>query len=171
MQLRAFDPADFDALASWFDSQRAVSQWGGSHVRHPLTAAQFEVMLAEGRGTRPQRQCWTAWHEDRAVGHGQIAYDWQDGNARLGRIVIAPQARGQGLARPMLRQLIDLAFDIPDIQRVELNVYMFNEVAIHTYKTLGFAFEGVRRSSTRVDDERWDTGMMGLLRHEWRPPA
>jgi len=74
MQLRAFDPADFDALASWFDSQRAVSQWGGSHVRHPLTAAQFEVMLAEGRGTRPQRQCWTAWHEDRAVGHGQIAW-------------------------------------------------------------------------------------------------
>lgn len=45
---------------------------------------------------------------------------------------------------------------------------MFNAAAIRTYESLGFTLEGVRRSSTRVGDERWDTGMMGLLASEWR---
>lgn len=49
----------------------------------------------------------------------------------------------------------------------ELNVYMFNEPALRTYQSLGFKLEGVRRSSTRVGDQRWDTGMMALLRSEW----
>lgn len=102
------------------------------------------------------------------VGHAQLAYDWRDGNARLGRVAIAPAERGQGLARPMVALLIDEAFKTPGIERLELNVYMFNEPAIRTYQALGFTLEGVRRSSTQAGAQRWDTGMMGLLRSEWR---
>lgn len=109
-----------------------------------------------------------ACRDGSAVGHAQLAYDWRDGNARLGRVAIAPAERGQGLARPMVALLIDEAFKTPGIERLELNVYMFNEPAIRTYQALGFTLEGVRRSSTRAGAQRWDTGMMGLLRSEWR---
>jgi RimJ/RimL family protein N-acetyltransferase len=109
-----------------------------------------------------------AYRGDTAVGHAQLAYEWRDGNARLGRVAIAPAERGQGLARPMVTLMIEEAFRTPGIERLELNVYMFNTRAIRTYEALGFTMEGVRRSSTRAGDARWDTGMMGLLRTEWQ---
>ncbi|KAJ8135703.1 hypothetical protein OY671_011083, partial [Metschnikowia pulcherrima] len=53
----------------------------------------------------------------------------------------------------------------------ESNVYMFNTPAIRTYQASGFTLEGVRRSSTRAGEARWDTGMMGSSRSEWRSGA
>lgn len=172
MQLVPFDRSHYTLLASWLPDQRAAVQWGGAQVRYPLDPQQFDVMLAQDSGPQPARRSWMALADGEYVGHGQIAFDWTDGNARLGRILIAPAARGQGWAPVMLRQLIDHAFSHPEIQRVELNVYTFNTPAIHLYTRLGFRWEGVRRSSvpSGMGDERWDTGMMGLLRPEW-PPA
>jgi RimJ/RimL family protein N-acetyltransferase len=68
----------------------------------------------------------------------------------------------------MLGQVVDRAFAFDGIERLELNVFSFNTPAIRAYERLGFVKEGVRRSSTRVGPERWDTVMMGLLRSEYR---
>ena len=171
LTLRPFAPSDYTLLSSWFNSLPDVVQWGGSHVSYPITPADLDVMLQEGQSQPPSRRCWMVCRGDTPVGHAQLAYDWRDGNIRLGRVVIAPSERGQGLGRPMVTLMIDEAFRTPGIERLELNVYTFNERAIHLYKTLGFTFEGVRRSSTRAGDARWDTGMMGLLRSEWQPGA
>lgn len=170
MRLIPFHPSHYALLASWFDSQRGVVQWGGSQVSYPLDAAQFDRMLAETHGERPARRCWMAEVDGELVGHGQLGFEWHDGNARLGRILIAPSARGKGWARPMLTQLIDHAYAHSEIERVELNVYTFNTHAINLYKAMGFVWEGARRSSIRsgVGQERWDTGHMSILRAEWR---
>lgn len=168
LTLRPFAISDFPLLASWFSSLPDVVQWGGSHLSYPLTQDDVEDMLAQGQSHPPSRRCWMAYRGDTAVGHAQLAYEWRDGNARLGRVAIAPTQRGQGLARPMVTLMIEEAFRTPGIERLELNVYMFNTRAIRTYEALGFTMEGVRRSSTRAGDARWDTGMMGLLRTEWQ---
>lgn len=173
LTLRPFSPSDYPLLASWFNSQAEVVQWGGSQVSYPLAPADMDAMLREGNAQPPARRCWMACREghDQPVGHAQLAFDWRDGNARLGRVAIAPGARGQGLARPMVALMIDEAFGTPGIERLELNVYMFNTPAIRTYEALGFTLEGVRRSATRAGNARWDTGMMGLLRAEWQAAA
>jgi RimJ/RimL family protein N-acetyltransferase len=67
----------------------------------------------------------------------------------------------------MLRLVVRQAFAPAEIKRVELNVYAGNAPAIRSYERLGFKAEGVRRSSTIVGRERWDTAIMGLLREEW----
>lgn len=168
LTLRPLALTDFALLASWFSSLPDVVQWGGSHLSFPLSQADVSAMLAEGQTSPPSRRCWMVCRGDTPIGHAQLAYDWRDGNARLGRVAIAPAERGQGLARPLVTLMVNEAFQTPGIDRLELNVYMFNKPAIHTYQALGFTLEGVRRSSTRVGDARWDTGMMGLLRSEWR---
>ena len=167
LTLRPFETSDFSTLTGWFHSLPDVVQWGGSHLAYPLSDAQLAERLAQGQGEPPARRCWMACQNGLAVGHAQLAYDWQDGNARLGRVAIAPASRGRGLAKPMVTLMIDEAFGTPGIDRLELNVYMFNTAAIRTYQGLGFTLEGVRRSSTRVGDARWDTGVMGLLASEW----
>ncbi|MEN4918470.1 GNAT family protein [Achromobacter spanius] len=171
LTLRPFATSDFSLLTSWFKSLPDVVQWGGSHLSFPLTDDQLSAMLAQGQKEPPERRCWMACRDGSAVGHAQLAYDWQDGNARLGRVAVAPTERGRGQARPMVALMIDEAFRMPGIERLELNVYMFNTPAIRTYERLGFTLEGVRRSSTRAGDARWDTGMMGLLRSEWQAGA
>ena len=172
IELVPFEPAYFARLISWFPTEAQAVQWAGPTVTAPLDDAQLQAMLDEGRGDPPARLCWMArqsdGHDDRIVGHAQLGFDWRNGNARLSRVAVAPAARGQGLARPMLALVIARAFAFPEIERVELNVYPFNGPALRTYAALGFVQEGLRRSSARVGSERWDTIHMGLLRSDWR---
>ncbi len=162
-----FAPPSFALLAGWFSSERDAVQWGGPGVSFPLDAKQCQAMLDEGSGTPPGRLCWMAERDGVPVGHTQLRFDWRNGNAALSRIGLAPESRGQGLAVPMLRLVLGEAFAWAHVERVELNVYDWNEAARRTYARLGFVAEGVRRSSARVGSERWNTVVMGLLRAEW----
>jgi RimJ/RimL family protein N-acetyltransferase len=167
LRLRPFTPTDFDELCRWFPTEADLVQWGGVLVRFPLDHAQLAAMLALGESTPPARQCWMVEQAGAVIGHIQLAYDWHHGNATVSRVAIAPHARGRGLAAPMLRLILAEAFSHPEIMRAELNVFTFNAPAIRTYGAVGFRTEGIRRSSVRAGDTRWDTMAMGLLRAEW----
>lgn len=161
-----FAPVHFARLLTWFASERDLVQWAGPTLAFPLDAAQLAAMLDEARGDPPVRLCWAARSGGVVMGHAQLAFDWRNGVARIGRIAIDPAWRGRGLATPMLAAVIDEAFRRPGIERAELNVYSFNTAALRTYGRAGLTVEGVRRSSVRVGDERWDTVMMAVLRAE-----
>jgi RimJ/RimL family protein N-acetyltransferase len=172
LQLTPFSRADFALLAAWFSNQAALTQWGGTAVTYPLGPDQLEAMLPEGDDGKAVRRSWMVKNDDGiSIGHAQLLFfDWRHANATLGRVAVAPQQRGKGLARPMLELVITEGFNTFRLERLELNVYSFNTSAIRTYENLGFTHEGVRRSSVRVGAKRWDTVLMGLLRDEW-PPA
>ncbi len=173
MKLVRFDASHFHLLALWFDSESDVVQWGGPALAFPLDDTQLAAMLAEGHGDPPARLCWMSVNGDEMVGHVQLAFDWRNGNALVSRVALAPAARGRGLAAQMLTLVLEQAFRYTEIERAELNVYSFNAPALRTYDRIGMRREGVRRSSTRVGAERWDTVMMAILRDEWtgRPDA
>ena len=132
-----------------------------------MDAAQLEQSLEESTRRPPARLIWAGELETSVIAHASVALDWRHGVARLGRVCIAPAYRGRGLAVPFLSQIRDSVFGIVDFERLELNVYTFNDAAIRTYRRLGFIEEGVRRSSVRVGQARWDTAIYGLLRSEW----
>jgi len=168
LSLKPFSTEHFAVLSTWFDNERELAQWGGPGFSHPLDASQLAPLLQAGHGDRPERRCWMAEDESLSpVGHVQLVYDWQNGVARIARVVLAPAMRGKGYAAPMLKLVLARAFSEDVIERVELNVYTWNGPAIRTYAKLGFVSEGVRRSSAKVGEERWDTAIMGMLRAEW----
>ncbi|MFW7267501.1 GNAT family N-acetyltransferase [Gluconacetobacter sp. Hr-1-5] len=170
LRLVPFGPEHFPLLAQWFATQAEIVQWGGPLLSFPLTVQQLGAMLAEADSVPPSRLCWMVACKDALVGHAQLGFDWRNGSARLSRVAVAPHARGQGLAGPMLRLIVNEAFARPGIERVELSVYTWNMPAIRTYEKLGFKAEGTRRSSALVDGVRWDAAIMGLLRQEWATP-
>jgi RimJ/RimL family protein N-acetyltransferase len=169
MQLIPFSSEHFGILAPWFASEADVVQWGGPLVHFPLNSSQMQAMLDEGLSDPPRRLCWMAEQDGKIVGHVQISFDWRNGNARFGRVAINPVMRGQSLAVPMLKLAMEKAFSYPQIARLELSVYNFNQPAIKTYARLGFAHEGTMRSNTLVGEERWDSVMMAVLRNEFQP--
>lgn len=169
VELTDFKPEHFSTLASWLSSERDVVQWGGPGLTYPLATYQLDHMMNEGRTTPPARLCWMAIDASKAViGHVQLALDWKNGVARIGRVIIAPGMRGQGHALALINAAVVNAFSFETIERTELNVYSWNTVAVRTYEKAGFSHEGTRRSCVRVGEERWDTIIMGMLRTEWQ---
>ncbi|NRP72537.1 Acetyltransferase [Ensifer psoraleae] len=166
LQLEDFAEDHARDLPSWFPTLQSLIQWGGPDVRFPLDKRQIEAMVAETAGSEPKRWIFSCVARGAVAGHAQVALDWRNGVARLARIAVNPLFRGQGLARPFLRLVVQRVFAAPAFERLELNVYTFNSAAIRTYLSLGFIEEGVRRSSVKVGDERWDTAMYGLLRSD-----
>jgi RimJ/RimL family protein N-acetyltransferase len=167
LRLVPFGREHFGTLAGWFTSERDVVQWGGSRVSYPLDGPQMEEMLRLGAISPPERLCWMAAEDANLVGHAQLAYDWRNGNARIGRVAIAPARRGRGLAKPMLRLIMAEAFADPAIERLELYAIDYNRHAIRIYESLGFVHEGESRAAIRIGGERFGNLTMSMLRSEY----
>ncbi|WP_331376590.1 GNAT family N-acetyltransferase [Sinorhizobium chiapasense] len=166
LQLQDFAEDHARDLPTWFPTLRSLIQWGGPDVRFPLDKDQIDAMVAETAGRQPKRWIFSGLVRGVVAGHAQVALDWQNGVARLSRVAVNPLFRGQGLAGAFLTLVVRRVFAVPAFERLELNVYTFNGAAIRTYLGLGFIEEGVRRSSVKVGDERWDTAIYGLLRSD-----
>lgn len=166
VQLETFARHHIGGMLDWFPTAEALAQWGGTGLRFPLDAVQLEAMLASTLGEAPERWMFAGTVGGSLAGHAQIALDWENGVGRLARVAVNPTFRGQGLADPFLRQVVTRFFADARFERLELNVYTFNATAIRTYLKLGFVEEGVRRSSAKVGDVRWDTALYGMLRSD-----
>ena len=90
LTLRPLTAEDHSLLAGWFSSLADVVQWAARSSPIRSRRCIVETMLAEGRSTPPARRCWMVCRNGAPVGHAQLAYEWHDGNARLGRVAVAP---------------------------------------------------------------------------------
>lgn len=167
LDIRKFEKRDIAALFSWFDSERDVLQWAGAALSWPLRRAEIVDLIKQHRGSTPLREVWAVIRDDVMVGHFQIGLNRRLRTAALGRIALAPAARGQGLAGEMLNLIVARAFSHPWVHRTDLLVYAHNSAAIRAYEQAGFVLEGTRRETTPIGDEIWDTHIMSLLRREF----
>jgi RimJ/RimL family protein N-acetyltransferase len=71
-----------------------------------------------------------------------------DATTRTGELgyLVAPSARGRGVARAALSQLTDWAFTEHDLVRIELLISVGNEPSKRVAARCGYRFEGVLRS-------------------------
>ena len=103
------------------------------------------------------------------LGLGLVMFEPGDAQAELG-YVVAPEARGRGVATEILRQLADWAFT-QGLERVHLIIEVGNPASSTVAERAGFVREGVMRSlhmknGRRADAELWsrlpsDTGPRG----------
>ena len=78
-----------------------------------------------------------------------------------------PAYRGHGYGTDAMRVTLRYGFMELNLQRIQLNVYSYNERAIKSYLKAGFVVEGRQRGMLRRDGERWDFVYMSVLRDEW----
>jgi RimJ/RimL family protein N-acetyltransferase len=82
--------------------------------------------------------------------------------------MVAPAARGRGVAGRALRLVSGWALGALDLERVELRISSDNEPSLRVAERLGFVREGVLRSLHLKDDVRSDVAIYSLLRGELR---
>jgi RimJ/RimL family protein N-acetyltransferase len=85
--------------------------------------------------------------------------------AELG-YVVAPAARGRGVASEALRLLTDWAFAELELERLELMISIANEASKRVASRCGYRFEGVLRSLHFKGDLREDTEIWSRLRSD-----
>jgi len=83
---------------------------------------------------------------------------------------------GKGYGTEAMSLILGYAFMELNLQRVSLDVFEYNERAIHSYEKSGFKIEGRMRNALLREGKRWDIVFMGILREEWLllhpdPPA
>ena len=123
---------DCVALVSWIADAKALYLFSGPVLQWPLTVQQLiDSENAEGR---------SAWavldsHTDGLVGHFDLTV--QGTYARIGRVIVAPEQRGQGLGLKLVNLAMDRAGMLGATQ-VGLNVLSSNTPAIRAYQRAGF---------------------------------
>ncbi|MCW2759978.1 MAG: acetyltransferase [Marmoricola sp.] len=168
--LRPFRPGDAEALQACFDED-ALRLTGSAHS---TTEA-----AAEARRTEPDERT-RAWYATRNGQHDRldlaiedetgtcvgevVLNDWEPENRCCNlRILLGPDGRDRGLGTEAVRLVLDHAFDVLGLHRVELEYYAFNPRAARAYEKAGFVEEGRRRDALLFDDAWVDAIVMSAL--------
>lgn len=89
-------------------------------------------------------------------------------SAHLRIMIDATQHQGKGYGTEAILLMLEHAFGIMNLHRIELNVYSFNERAIHVYEKIGFKKEGVQRDALYYHHRYHNSILMGILEDEYR---
>lgn len=154
--LRKPEQNDYDAIASWINDEKACSRWAGPSVPFPFVAANLpELLTVEGCSS----YCLSDI-DNRCVGFGQF-WPGKQGAVHIGRIIISPEARGNGAGRLLCEKLVAKARQSTGASTVTLRVYRDNHAARSLYSSLGFVIiesestdDLLLMSTTANDDAR-----------------
>jgi RimJ/RimL family protein N-acetyltransferase len=106
--------------------------------------------------------------DDRAVGSIDLRdVSQRNGSAELGIAIGDPDDTGHGYGSDAVSALVTFGFDQLRLERVQLEVFDYNERARRVYDRLGFVHEGTRRRALYVDGAYHDVHVMSVLRDEW----
>jgi ribosomal protein S18 acetylase RimI-like enzyme len=124
---QAFDAA---AIVSWFPTHLDAVIWAGPKVADPLTV--------EWLGQEFKTDMHWVWVDDDDTPQAMFKLLYPEpGRAHLTRFGIAPAMRGKGLARGMMEEIADEAYEA-GADYLTLHVYLSNPRARHIYDQMDF---------------------------------
>ncbi|WP_417068683.1 GNAT family N-acetyltransferase [Niveibacterium terrae] len=125
--------ADFQTILSWITSAETLKLWGGPSLSFPPAIDRSWREIEAG----PENAFVLVDQQGLVVGFGQTLLREPDA-VHLGRIIVAPTRRGQGVGRHLCKALLQLALERQHPSRITLNVYRENASALSLYTALGF---------------------------------
>jgi ribosomal protein S18 acetylase RimI-like enzyme len=140
MQIRRLTPADAAAFQELrlVGLQEAPSAFGASYEEEkdiPLATIQSRLTIKPDVGSLGAFEC------NVLVGHAALARESANKLAHKAFIwgmYVMPNARGKGIARALLIEILSLARSVSEVQQVNLSVNAANESAINLYESVGF---------------------------------
>ena len=137
-RLRPPTSEDYQAIAAWIPDARAAQRWAGPQLPFPFSAAEIPSLLAMPDGAKPSYCLVNGAGELAGFGQHWVV---QPGAVHLGRLIVSPAMRGQGMGRALCEHLIAAALEATQANVVTLRVYRDNPAAIHLYQSLGFTVD------------------------------
>lgn len=87
--------------------------------------------------------------------------------AEIGLFIGEKSNHNKGYGTEMLKLLLNYSFNYLNLNNIMLRVFSFNNIAIHTYKKVGFKEMGRRRQSYYLNNKFYDEIYMDILKEEF----
>ena len=132
MKLIAVTHAHILKMMSWFSSASEISDWAGPDFTYPFDSKSFHADLK----VSDISSFSLLTDNDQLLGFGQ--YYSRLGKCHLGRLVIAPNLRGQGISAQLILRIAEHGMKTLQVDCCSLFVLQHNQTAIRAYQKLGF---------------------------------
>ena len=143
-----------------------VRMYGGD-TRNMKPLTREEAVQSHRRAlSRPLE--WTIEHEGRYIGVARLTVNEADRRARFAIGIADINKLSRGLGTEATTLVLDYAFNVLGLHRVDLRVLDYNKRALRCYEKCGFVREGVEREGALIEG-KWETDvMMSILEQEYR---
>ncbi|MEO8251516.1 MAG: GNAT family protein [Chloroflexota bacterium] len=166
--LRPIEPADIIADTA-MSGDAEVGHFLG--VKTPMSRASAERFATEiqaqiGETGYPYAICLRG--EERAVGTIFLrSVDKVNGSGTVGIFIGDRRYLGQGYGTDALNALVDFGFGELRLERIDLEVFDFNERAVRSYTKAGFQTDAILRRARFHRGAHHDVHVMSILRDDW----
>lgn len=131
MNLLPFATAHAATVAGWPTTPTEVVMWCGQQ-EFPVPARTISAWQQDD-----DVQAHVLVEREELVGYGELWFDAEEDEVELARIIVAPEARGKGLGRVLVRGLLARAHKAGWAD-VFMRVHPDNETALRCYLGAGF---------------------------------
>lgn len=165
--LRPYEPDDAQIILD--STNEPVGRWlTGTHNTFTLEQIQRYIANALKADDRAGFIILDAQTQER-VGEVVLMQIDEDNRNAILRIALFQTANfGKGYGSEALRLVVAHGFEAYKLHRIGLDVFAYNDRAIHVYEKIGFRREGVQRDALFYNGEFHDSIMMAILEDEWR---
>jgi [ribosomal protein S5]-alanine N-acetyltransferase len=165
--LRALAVDDAAALFEIYSDPEAMRYW--SSPPHADEGRTREMIGAAQRGF--EERTTLQWGierkgDARLLGTVTLMTEPEQPRAELG-FILGRDHWGRGYAGEAQRAVIDFAFEVLGLRRLEAETDPRNEASVRSLERLGFRHEGLLRERWIVDQEVSDSAVLALLAREW----
>ena len=166
--LRPGERSDIPNWVRWLNDAETSSFL---NMRAPMSQAMEEKWFEDMVGHQGKDQFHYViclLENDQPIGSlGLFAVDYVNGNAGIGISIGEKSLWGKGYGTDAMNALLDFGFGMLRLERMWLEVYVFNKRARRSYDKSGFVLEGTERRAVFKQGRYLDVELMSMLRDEW----
>jgi ribosomal-protein-alanine N-acetyltransferase len=150
--LQPFDPGRAALVASWAVGDEVVRAWCAVEG----DAVPADVVMSWSEADDVEAYLFRASDGGPLVAYGELWLDDEEGEVELARLLVAPEHRGRGLGRILVRELVAHARSIHrELPDVILRVRPESAQAIRAYVAAGFVDVPADEQATWNEGQRF----------------
>jgi RimJ/RimL family protein N-acetyltransferase len=168
LSLRSISAEDVDDFYTIYSNLEVMRYWSTPPLANKDAASKLINEIRDGFARRELLKWGIALlTDDTLIGTVTLFHpDFTHRRAEIGYGLGRAHWR-QGYMRETLRAVLDYAFSVLDLHRIEADVDPRNTASVRTLERLGFQREGYLRERWQVNGEIQDALFYGLLRPDW----
>jgi [ribosomal protein S5]-alanine N-acetyltransferase len=168
LSLRSISAADVDDFYTIYSNLEVMRYWSTPPLANKDAASKLINEIRDGFERRELLKWGIALlTDDTLIGTVTLFHpDFTHRRADIGYALGRAHWR-QGYMHETLRAVLDYAFSVLDLHRIEADVDPRNTASVRILERLGFQREGYLRERWQVNGEVQDSLFYGLLRPDW----
>lgn len=165
MRLRPYiECKDFHEIKNWITEERMHAMWCANLFKFPLEKDNFEKVLQEAAERFGDSPFVATSDEGELIGFFCYSANMENNEGMLKFVMNNPEYRGKGYGKEMIQLAVKYAFEITNVQTVQLNVFPENTRAKKCYESVGFVERKIDLNAFPYKEEAWGRCNMVIRR-------